>query len=125
MYPTSSQRKYCTFTSEQQLNELRLQHNTEFIAKHGEVSVQIRNKRKKIRFLSYFSVFLQYQADDDIFLTAEEERTLLRAYELHLKEFCKRFEPPMPRSVTGTAFHYFKRFYLYNSPMDYHPKEIL
>lgn len=31
----------------------------------------------------------------------------------------------MPKCVTGTAFHYFKRFYLYNSPMDYHPKEIL
>ena len=69
--------------------------------------------------------FQQFQAEEDFYLTAEEERTLLRAYELHLKDFCKRFEPPMPKAVTGTAFHYFKRFYLYNSPMDYHPKEIL
>lgn len=59
------------------------------------------------------------------FLTPEEERLLLRNYELHMKEFCRRFEPPMPKCIVGTAFHYFKRFYLYNSPMDYHPKEIL
>ena len=31
----------------------------------------------------------------------------------------------MPPYVLGTAFHYFKRFYLYNSTMNYHPKEIL
>jgi cyclin H len=59
------------------------------------------------------------------FLTPEEERILLKQYELHMREFCKRFEPQMPKSVVGTAFHYFKRFYLHNSPMDYHPKEIL
>ncbi|EEC03855.1 Cdk activating kinase, putative [Ixodes scapularis] len=27
--------------------------------------------------------------------------------------------------VTGTSFHYFKRFYLNNSVMDYHPKHML
>lgn len=59
------------------------------------------------------------------FLSADEERLLLKQYELQLKEFCKRFEPPMPKYVIGTAFHYFKRFYLNNSSMDYHPKEIL
>lgn len=42
-----------------------------------------------------------------------------------MREFCKRFTPAMPRAVLGTAFHYFKRFYVYNSVMDYHPKEIL
>lgn len=31
----------------------------------------------------------------------------------------------MPRPVVGAAFHYFKRFYLHNSVMDYHPKEML
>jgi len=31
----------------------------------------------------------------------------------------------MPRATVATALHYFKRFYLRNSVMDYHPKEIL
>lgn len=31
----------------------------------------------------------------------------------------------MPKCVFGTAFHYFKRFYLNNTPMNYHPKEIM
>lgn len=50
---------------------------------------------------------------------------ILKNYELHLIEFCKRFEPTMPKVVVGTAFQYFKRFYLHRSSMDYHPKEIL
>lgn len=50
---------------------------------------------------------------------------MLRRYELHLRDFCKRFQPPMPRAVVGTAFHYFKRFYINNSVMNYHPKEIM
>lgn len=67
----------------------------------------------------------QNQKIQSFFLNPYEESILLRQYELQLKEFCKRFEPPMPPYVLGTAFHYFKRFYLYNSTMNYHPKEIL
>lgn len=37
MYPTSSQRKFCTYSSDQQITELRLRHNSGFITKHGEV----------------------------------------------------------------------------------------
>ena len=59
------------------------------------------------------------------FLNPYEENLLIKQYELQLKEFCKRFEPTMPKYVIGTSFHYFKRFYLHNSAMNYHPKEIL
>ena len=31
----------------------------------------------------------------------------------------------MPKGVMGTALQYYKRFYIRNSVMDYHPKEIL
>jgi cyclin H len=31
----------------------------------------------------------------------------------------------MPRCVVGTAFQYYKRFYLNNSVMDFHPKHIV
>jgi len=68
-----------------------------------------------------------FQVEDraEYFLSAAEERLLLKSYEMNLRDFCKRFTPTMPKVVTGTALHYFKRFYLHNSVMDYHPKEIL
>lgn len=71
--------------------------------------------------------FFGLQDEDclEYFLAPNDERMLLKSYELNLKDFCRRFEPPMPKCIVGTAFHYFKRFYLHNSPMDYHPKEIL
>lgn len=50
---------------------------------------------------------------------------MVKRYEIRLRDFCKRFQPPMTRSVVGTAFHYFKRFYLNNSVMNHHPKEIM
>lgn len=62
---------------------------------------------------------------EEYFLSHTEERILLRFYELQLRDFCRRFTPSMPRATIATALHYFKRFYLRNSVMDYHPKEIL
>nr|CAG4644047.1 EOG090X080D [Lepidurus arcticus] len=61
----------------------------------------------------------------DPYLLPKDEQLLLRTYELQLREFCRKFQPPMPRFVVGTALQYMKRFYLVNSVMDYHPKEIL
>lgn len=59
------------------------------------------------------------------YLTVAEELTLCRHFEFVMKEFCSKFQPPMPRNVIGTAFTYFKRFYLNNSVMAYHPKHIM
>lgn len=70
-------------------------------------------------------MFFQDAQIKEYFLTQQEEDLLIKQYELHMRDFCLRFQPTMPRSVIGTAFHYFKRFYLNNSPMDFHPKEIL
>lgn len=105
MFSTSSQRKFWTFSDENELVCHREKHNLQFILKHG----------------AHIDEYQRY----NFFLKPDEERLLLKQYELYLKEFCKRFSPPMPKGVVGTAFHYFKRFYLYNSLMDYHPKEIL
>ncbi|KAJ9583760.1 hypothetical protein L9F63_021897 [Diploptera punctata] len=105
MFPLSSQKKYWTFVDETDLNRLRNEANMNFILKHG---MNMTAEQRACTFLS-----------------AAEEQILLRQYEYHLKEFCRRFNPSMPRLVIGTAFQYFKRFYLRNSVMDYHPKEIL
>ncbi|KAF4517393.1 hypothetical protein B566_EDAN007645 [Ephemera danica] len=105
MFSQSTQKKFWLFSDESELLKARNDANKNFILKHG--AHLLENDRK------------------DFFLSTNEEKLLLRQYELQLREFCRRFEPPMPRSVIGTAFHYFKRFYLLNSVMDYHPKEIL
>jgi cyclin H len=59
------------------------------------------------------------------FLTSDEANTVLRFYEEKLLKFCAEFKPPMPKGVQGTSIQYFKRFYITNSVMDFHPKEVL
>ncbi|XP_023605861.1 cyclin-H isoform X3 [Myotis lucifugus] len=63
--------------------------------------------------------------NDPVFLEPHEEMTLCKYYEKRLLEFCSVFKPAMPRSVVGTACMYFKRFYLNNSVMEYHPRIIM
>lgn len=92
------------YSSETALSQLRRSANEDFIKKHrGEMS--------------------DSEVEEFFFLFAEEHY-LFRHYEFILKEFCNRFRPPMPKYVLGTAMTYFKRFYLYNSVMDYHPRDI-
>ncbi|XP_017784009.1 PREDICTED: cyclin-H [Nicrophorus vespilloides] len=105
MFPTSTQCKYWMFSSEEELNQLREKTNTKHIQAYG------KNVPEANRY--------------DYFLTPVEESLMAKRYELFLRDFCKGFSPPMPRNVTGTAFHYFKRFYVNNSVMNYHPKEIM
>ncbi|XP_023338725.1 cyclin-H-like isoform X1 [Eurytemora carolleeae] len=69
--------------------------------------------------------FILSRNEEKNYLSQEEEMQVLGYFEAKLAEFCTKFKPPMPKAVKGTAFHYFKRFYLKNSIMDYHPKEIL
>ncbi|XP_072387025.1 cyclin-H [Diabrotica undecimpunctata] len=105
MFPTSTQCKYWMFSSEDELNKLREKANSKHIQIYSRQAPDIPKH--------------------DYFLTPEEEKTMVKRYELHLRDFCKRFQPPMPRYVVGTAFHYFKRFYIHNSVMNFHPKEIM
>ncbi|KAL5019853.1 hypothetical protein ScPMuIL_002745 [Solemya velum] len=105
MFATSSQRKYWTFSGETELAQLRKEANERYIKTHGT----------KINEDSW----------PDYFFTVPEERVLCRHFEFLLKEFCSRFQPPMPKYVLGTSLCYFKRFYVHTSVMDYHPKEIM
>ncbi|KAG5684421.1 hypothetical protein PVAND_013655 [Polypedilum vanderplanki] len=105
MYAQSSQKRNWTFNADELIN-LRVKSNQDYIASQGTDDMD--NKSIQAFFLNPY-----------------EESILLRQYELQLREFCKRFEPPMPKYTIGTVIQYFKRFYLYNSTMNYHPKEIL
>ncbi|CAH0552118.1 unnamed protein product [Brassicogethes aeneus] len=105
MFPTSTQAKHWMYSSEEELNELREKTNLKHIQVYG------RNVNDSNKY--------------EYYLTPEEEKIMLKHYELRLRDFCKRFQPPMPRCVIGTSFHYFKRFYIHNSVMNYHPKEVM
>ncbi|XP_019877525.1 cyclin-H [Aethina tumida] len=105
MFPTSTQCKHWMFSCEEVLNQLREEANNKHIQIYGR-NVNDANKY-------------------EYFLTPDEEKIMVKNYELRLRDFCKRFQPPMPRCVIGTAFHYFKRFYIHNSVMNHHPKEIM
>ncbi|KAG5872592.1 hypothetical protein JTB14_029710 [Gonioctena quinquepunctata] len=105
MFSTSTQCKHWMFSSEEDLNKLRERANQRHIQKYGKL--------------------VHDNAKYEFFLNPDEEKIMVKRYELHLRDFCKRFQPPMPRYVTGTSFHYFKRFYINNSVMNYHPKEIM
>lgn len=98
MFNTSTQKSDWLFKDVQELTELRKKANHDFITK---------------------------QTANRDYLTYEEEKILLIHYEYLLKQFCGKFQPPITMaSVVGTSITYFKRFYLRNSVMDMHPKDI-
>nr|XP_057926808.1 cyclin-H [Doryrhamphus excisus] len=105
MFHDSSQRKYWTFNSEEEVELLRCEANQKF--------------RKKALDSGKHKII------ESIFLERHEEDILFRNYERRLLDFCNVFKPTMPKSVIGTALMYFRRFYMNNSLMEYHPRIIM
>lgn len=102
MFATSSQRKFWTHESPEELDRFRAESNKstgKAILKAGKAG------------------------SNDI-LSPKEELYLVRSYLANLKEFCRIFTPAMAKSVIATAFIYMKRFYLHESCMEYHPRNI-
>lgn len=104
MFPTSTQRKYWTFSGETEIQQLRKEANERFIKK---------TKHK-----------MSIEAQQNI-LSPEEENLVCRSLEVAFKNLFDEKAPKYPRFVLGTAFCYFKRFYLHQSVMDYFPFDIL
>lgn len=106
MFPISSQKLFWMFEDEAALRVHRQQANRDFIE---------RNKSKLSTGI----------AESDYFLNDNEEYIIVKFYEFELVKLGKNFEPKLPCDVQGTAIHFFKRFYVHNSVMDFHPKEML
>lgn len=105
MYHSSTQKRHWTFRSEEELARRRADANRKFKCKavaNGKV-----------------------QQNDLFLLEPHEELVVCKYYEKRLLDFCSVFKPAMPRSVVGSACMYFKRFYLNNSVMEYHPRIIM
>ncbi|XP_050800806.1 cyclin-H isoform X1 [Gopherus flavomarginatus] len=105
MYHSSTQRRHWTFRSEEELTRCRADANRKFCCK----AVACGKARQS----------------DSLLLEPREELAICKYYERKLLDFCSVFKPAMPRSVVGTATMYFKRFYLNNSVMEYHPRIIM
>ncbi|XP_029915486.1 cyclin-H [Myripristis murdjan] len=105
MFHNSSHKKYWLFDSEDTVEQLRCKANMKF--------------RNKVLSSGKPGV------SESLFLERHEEDVLFRHYERRLLDFCNAFKPVMPKSVVGTAIMYFRRFYLNNSLMEYHPRIIM
>ncbi|KAK7694532.1 hypothetical protein QCA50_001718 [Cerrena zonata] len=60
---------------------------------------------------------------DVSFLDADEELLLVKLYASKVSQFCGHFR--FPEEVEATAVTYLKRFYLKNTVMDWHPKNVM
>ncbi|KAK1892034.1 Cyclin-H [Dissostichus eleginoides] len=102
MFHNSSQGKYWILKNEDEIEQKRCKANLKF-----------RNK-----ILESGKPGLS----ESSFMERHEEDVLFRHYEKRMMDFCNAFKPAMPKSVVGTAIMYFRRFYLLNSIMEYHPR---
>ncbi|GFQ97062.1 cyclin-H [Trichonephila clavata] len=84
-----------------------------------------RREAANLKFIKEYSKGMSEDSIKEFFLTTEEERDVFKRYESILHNFCLKFQPPMPKNVVRNSLQYFKRFYLNNSVMDYHPKYIV
>lgn len=108
MYSSSSQSKSWIFEDAKELEASREDANGRFMAETlGDDDDEI------------------HEATKARYLTMPEERQLVQHYEYVLKDFCGKFSPSMPKYVVGTTMAYMKRFYLENSVMDYHPRDVM
>ncbi|KAH9946791.1 cyclin-like protein [Amylocystis lapponica] len=57
------------------------------------------------------------------FLSADEEHLLVKLYVGKISQLCGHFR--FPEEVEATAVSYLKRFYLKNTVMDWHPKNVM
>ncbi|KAH3891329.1 cyclin-H-like [Dreissena polymorpha] len=92
---------------------------------HSTEEIVLLRQEANQRFVGDFGKGMDEQTRDKTFLTAEEEKLMMQHFEFILREFCKKFQPTMPKYVQGTALTYFKRFYIHNSIMDYHPRDLM
>lgn len=89
-----------------------------------------RGHRKRFGMLAhspvYFTLLTPTQpgsSKDVLFLTADEELLLVRHYLTKVVQLCGHFR--FPEEVEATATTYIKRFYLMNTVMDWHPKNVM
>ncbi|KAL9028265.1 MAG: hypothetical protein Q9180_007192 [Flavoplaca navasiana] len=119
IYRTSTQYRLWSFTPES-LASLRATTNA---AAAQSVRAAVRNLQTSAEQKSKDQDGSKESGLEVDCLTIEEEQKIVSFYCLQTIEFVDFCE--YPTNVKATAVQYLKRFYLTNSPMTYHPKEIM
>ncbi|KAF9281613.1 hypothetical protein BGZ68_006527 [Mortierella alpina] len=116
LYEQSTQ--YCFWRYTQAaLDELRSRVNQEVIS---SIRANV-NEERRLRTAQGLSV--DHLPTDLQFLSVNEELALLGFYERKIVHIFRYWN--LPSYVTGTAIVYMKRFFLENTIMDYHPKDVM
>ncbi|CAI5758836.1 unnamed protein product [Candida verbasci] len=123
LYRHSSQYNFWSFTEEQLVN-LRKQTNLKG-QKIAKDKFQQEYTNSKLSNPEIFDKFQQELKEENLLnlISYEEELTFLDFYIQNITTSCNFFK--MPTQVRLTASSFFKKFYLNNSVMEYHPKNIL
>jgi len=103
MFHDSTQKKFWLLSSSEKIVE----GQTIAISKYMKKYKQHNPEQTDIQFLEY-----------------HEERLLIIYYSHMVIDICRKFRPPVPMTVVGTAMTYFKRFFLNTSVMEFHPKDV-
>ncbi|KAF9581622.1 hypothetical protein BGW38_001300 [Lunasporangiospora selenospora] len=116
LYEQSTQFRYWRYT-QSALDDMRSKVNQEAI---NAIKDNIREEREQRE--------AQGASVDDLlldlnFLKVDEELALLGFYERRIVKIFKYWQ--LPSYVTATAIVYMKRFFLENTVMDYHPKDVM
>ncbi|KAK0481870.1 cyclin-like protein [Armillaria novae-zelandiae] len=91
-----------------------------------EKLVQVRSSLNQAAVAVIQRTFEAYEPGSSanvLFLTADEELLLVKHYIATITQLCGLFR--FPEEVEATAISYFKRFYLKNTVMDWHPKNVM
>ncbi|KAG0231931.1 hypothetical protein BGW41_002014 [Actinomortierella wolfii] len=120
LFEQSTQYNHWRFT-QQKLDEIRARANKDAI---DAIKTHIEEERQ-LRLAQGLPV-------DDLetemeFLTPSDEQSLLGYYERMIKQIYThwKLKSEMWEYDNATALVYFKRFYLENTTMDFHPKDIM
>ncbi|KAJ8663732.1 hypothetical protein O0I10_000005 [Lichtheimia ornata] len=112
IYEESSQYRHWRFSPEQLWNIRKTSHETAVERVKQNIQEDLKESEEATS-----------ENQDPQYLSIEEELALCRFYEKQLQSICRHFK--FTDAVMATAMVYMKRFFLYNSIMDYHPKDIL
>lgn len=121
---TSSQRRHWTFTPDE-LASKRRRSNEVAIQQIKQIQLSRRDGEKEFERAACppgdpMGVSI---GGEPGFLTWEEEAAVVNYYCIKVIEISDHLE--LPTNVKATAVQYLKRFYLSNSPMLHHPKELV
>ncbi|KAK4054680.1 hypothetical protein OIO90_003492 [Microbotryomycetes sp. JL221] len=114
LYELSSQFRHWRY-SKDELDKIRQQLNEQAV---DRIRLNIERERAQSSVTQTSS-----EHDNIEYLTVQDELLLVQYYLTQISGLCGAFK--FPESVQATAISYLKRFYLSNTCMDYHPKNVM